>query len=114
MGTRQAMNIAARKMPSCVCDWIAGRRTESGCRSGLVEHEQRPEEVLPRGEHGEDRHDSEDGLGHRQHDAEEQRERAGSVDPRRFEDLAGQVVEEPLDEHDVEGARPAPESQIAQ
>src|SRR5258708_2355355 len=31
-----AMNIAARKTPSSVCDWIVGRRTESGCLFGSV------------------------------------------------------------------------------
>src|SRR5260370_22823629 len=36
IGTRQAMNIAARKTPSSVCDWIVGRRTESGCLFGSV------------------------------------------------------------------------------
>ena len=30
------MNIAARKTPSSVCDWIVGRRTDSGCLSGFV------------------------------------------------------------------------------
>src|SRR2546423_13907188 len=29
------MNIAARKIPSPVCDWIVGSRTERGCLSGL-------------------------------------------------------------------------------
>ena len=45
------------------------------------------------------------GLRHRQHDRDEQPERPGTVDPRRLEDLARQVVEEALHEHDVEGAR---------
>src|SRR4051794_39195426 len=36
IGRRQAMNMAARKTPSEVCDWIAGSRTESGCLSGLA------------------------------------------------------------------------------
>ena len=30
------MNIAARKTPSSVCDWIVGSRTESGCLFGFV------------------------------------------------------------------------------
>ena len=36
IGTREAMKRAARKTPSPVCDWIVGRRTESGCLSGFV------------------------------------------------------------------------------
>src|SRR6478736_8770751 len=57
------------------------------------EDEQRPEEVLPRREHREHRDDPEDGLRHRQDDPDEQRKRAGAVDPRRLEDLSRQVVE---------------------
>src|SRR5258706_14100538 len=30
------MNMAARKTPSSVCDWIDGRRTDSGWMSGLA------------------------------------------------------------------------------
>src|ERR1700746_188618 len=37
IGTRQAMNIAARKTPTDVCIWIAGKRTESGCLFGFPE-----------------------------------------------------------------------------
>src|SRR5438067_13214748 len=33
-GTRHAMNIAARKTPSSVWDWIVGSRTDSGCLFG--------------------------------------------------------------------------------
>ena len=36
MGTSEAIKSAARKTPSDVCDWIVGRRTESGCSSGFV------------------------------------------------------------------------------
>src|SRR4029077_4996549 len=36
IGMRQAMNIAARKTPSEVCDSIEGKRTESGCLFGFV------------------------------------------------------------------------------
>ena len=35
IGTRHAMNIAARKTPSSVCDWIEGSRTDSGWMSGF-------------------------------------------------------------------------------
>ena len=99
------MNIAARKTPSSVCDWMRqahGERLPVRVR----EHEQRPEEVLPRREHREHRDDPEDRLRHRQHDRD-QNSRNGPAPSiaRRLEDLARQVVEEALHEDDVERAR---------
>ena len=36
IGTRVAMNRAARKTPSSVCGWIDGSRTDSGCLSASL------------------------------------------------------------------------------
>ena len=105
MGTRQAMNIAARKTPSSRLrlDRRQPHRqrllvglvsTSSGQRKSFHDARMAKTETTPR-----------IGLRHRQHDRQEQPEGAGAVDSRRLEDLARQVVEEPLDEHDVEGAR---------
>ena len=96
---------AAMKTPRSVVGWSVGSRTDSGWRSGFADDEQRPQVVLPGRDHREHRHDAEDRPRHRQDDRPEQPERSGAVDPGRLEDLARQVVEEPLHQDDVERAR---------
>ena len=100
------MNSAARKTPSSVCAWIVGSRTDSGCLSGFVQHEQRPEEVLPRREDREHRDDAEDRLA----TSAARSTRTAGTGPRRRSRAAskisrGRLSKNRLHEHDVEGAR---------
>ena len=96
---------AARKTSSSIAACRFGRRTESGWMAGSLQHEHRPEVVLPRRDDREHGDDSEDRFGHRQHDRPEQPERARAVRACRLEHLARKVVEESLHQHDVERAR---------
>ena len=99
------MNIAARKTPSSVCDWIVGRRTESGCLFGFVSTSSGQRKSFHDASTAKTETTPRIGRDIGSTIGAEQPERPGAVDARRLEDLARQVVEEPLDEHDVERAR---------
>ena len=99
------MNIAARKTPSSVCAWIVGRRTDSGCLFGSVRTSSGQRKSFHEASSANTETTPRIGRDIGQHDRAEQAERAAAVDPRRLEDLARQVVEEALHQHDVERAR---------
>ena len=99
------MNIAARNTPSSVCDWIVGSRTDSGCLFGSVSTSSGQRKSFQEASTAKTETTPRIGRDIGSTIFDEQTERPGAVDARRLEDLARQVVEEPLHEHDVEGAR---------
>ena len=107
------MNIAARKTPSSVCDWIVGRRTDSGCRSGFVSTSSGQRKSFQDASTAKTETTPRIGFDIGSTTETEQAERAGAVDARRLEDLAREVVEEPLHSTTLKALAPAG-SQTAQ
>ena len=100
------MSKAARNTPSSVCGWIEGRRTDSGCSSGWVSTSSGHRKSFHEASTANTDTTPRIGRDIGSTTQTEQPERAGTVDPRGLENLSGQVVEEPLHQHDVEGAGP--------
>ena len=88
-----------------------GKRDGEGIELRIAEHDQRPQEVAPAGEEGEQRQRDDDRRQQRQDDADEDARLARAVDARRVEHLVGQRKQRLADEqHRVQTGKPRREN----